>query len=200
MCLVCRLLQPQHVEQAITSAIKIICCIQLAFYFHILTTMRGQKHIISIIFGFSFKTLLLYFLFDISYNSSHLRTNSITVVYLPFLKTKTGSTRCKQTLEVWWRRRKTLHIIGIEQVQTGSEQFRHVKHSRSQRRRNGTETRLRRSCQCEHLRLIAREKILLNGDVPRRNGNVACESTLIRRSIYVICIPDVKGKNTYTLF
>jgi len=26
---------PKHVEQAIRSAIKIICCIQLAFYFHI---------------------------------------------------------------------------------------------------------------------------------------------------------------------
>ena len=36
---------PKHVEQAIRSAIKIICCIQLAFYFHILTTMHGQNHI-----------------------------------------------------------------------------------------------------------------------------------------------------------
>ena len=26
---------------------------------------------------------------------------------------------------------KTVHIIGIEQVQTGSDPFRHVKHSRS---------------------------------------------------------------------
>jgi len=41
-----------------------------------------------------------------------------------------------------------------------------------QRRRNGTETWGRRSCQCEHLHLITHEKILLNGDVPRRNGNV----------------------------
>jgi hypothetical protein len=41
-----------------------------------------------------------------------------------------------------------------------------------QRRRNGTETWRRRSCLCEHLRLITHEKILLNGDVPRRNGNV----------------------------
>ena len=30
----------------------------------------------------------------------------------------------------------------------------------------------RRSCQCKHLRLITHEKILLNGDVARRNGNV----------------------------
>jgi len=28
-------------------------------------------------------------------------------------------------------RRKTVHIIGIEQVQTGSDPFRHVKYSRS---------------------------------------------------------------------
>ena len=41
-----------------------------------------------------------------------------------------------------------------------------------QRRRNGTETWRRRSCQCEHFRLIAHEKMLLNGDVPRRNENV----------------------------
>ena len=40
------------------------------------------------------------------------------------------------------------------------------------RRRNGTETWRRRSCQCEHLCLITRGKILLNVGVPRRNGNV----------------------------
>ena len=39
-------------------------------------------------------------------------------------------------------------------------------------RRNGTETRRRRSCQGEHLRLNTHEKIVLNGDVPRWNGNV----------------------------
>ena len=55
----------------------------------------------------------------------------ILLIFYPFLKTKTGSTRCKQTLEVWWRRRKTDHIIGIEQLQTGSDPFRHVKHYRS---------------------------------------------------------------------
>ena len=53
------------------------------------------------------------------------------LIFHPFLKTKRGSTRCKETLEVWWRRRKTVHIIGIKQVQTGSDPFRHVKHSRS---------------------------------------------------------------------
>ena len=41
-----------------------------------------------------------------------------------------------------------------------------------QRRRNGTETWRRRPCQCEHLRLVTRKKILMNVDDPRRNGNV----------------------------
>jgi hypothetical protein len=62
-----------------------------------------------------------------------------------------------------------------------SSRYRHVR-TRSvtsnilaqQRRRNGTETWRIRSSQCEHLRLITYEKILLNGDVPRRNANVTC--------------------------
>ena len=40
------------------------------------------------------------------------------------------------------------------------------------RRQNGNETWWRSSCQWEHLGLITHEKILLKGDVPRRNGNV----------------------------
>jgi hypothetical protein len=40
------------------------------------------------------------------------------------------------------------------------------------RRRNGTETWRRRSCQCQHIRLNTHEKIWVNDDVPRRNGNV----------------------------
>jgi len=39
-------------------------------------------------------------------------------------------------------------------------------------RRDGTETWRRRSLHCEHIRLHTHEKVLLNGDVPRRNGNV----------------------------
>ena len=35
----------ENVEQAIRSAIKIICCIYLEFYSHILTTMHSQNHI-----------------------------------------------------------------------------------------------------------------------------------------------------------
>ena len=40
----------------------------------------------------------------------------------------------------------------------------------------------RRSCQCEHLRLITYEKILMNGDVPRRNGNVTYS---VNRPLYL---------------
>ena len=59
-------------------------------------------------------------------------------------------------------------------IQTDPDPFRHVKHSRSATATDGTETWRRRSCQCKHLRLITHEKVLLNGDVPRRNGNVMC--------------------------
>jgi len=70
----------------------------------------------------------------ISYWTCHIIPNiyaPIRLTFYPLLKTKTGSTRCKQTLEVKWTRRKTVHIIGIEQIQTGSDPFHHVKHSRS---------------------------------------------------------------------
>ena len=53
------------------------------------------------------------------------------LIFHPFLMTKTDSTRCKQTLEVQWRRRKSVHIIGMEQVQTGPDTFRPVKYSLS---------------------------------------------------------------------
>ena len=59
--------------------------------------------------NFYFQTLSLYYLFDII---PHVYA-PIIVIFYPFLKKKTGSTRCKQTLEVRWRRRKTVHIIGI---------------------------------------------------------------------------------------
>jgi len=50
-----------------------------------------------------------------------------------------------------------------------------LRHSRlgTATERNGTELRLDGDVSvCEHLCLITREKSLLNGDVPRRNGNV----------------------------
>jgi len=40
------------------------------------------------------------------------------------------------------------------------------------RRRKGTENWRRPPCHYEHTRLNTHEKILLNGDVPRRNGNM----------------------------
>ena len=61
----------------------------------------------------SSQTLSLYFLFDMSYNSSHFRTNFVN---FSSLYTKTGSASCKQTLKVYWTRRKTVHIIGIEEI------------------------------------------------------------------------------------
>jgi len=51
----------------------------------------------------------------------------ILLIFHPFLKIKTGSTRGKQTIEVRFRWRKTVHIIGIQPVQNGSDHFRHVK-------------------------------------------------------------------------
>jgi len=46
--------------------------------------------------NFSFQTLSLYFLFDII---PHIYA-PVLLIFHPFLKTKTGSTRCKQTLKV----------------------------------------------------------------------------------------------------
>ena len=83
---------------------KIASDIKLAFYSSTITMMHGP---INIRFTHQFYQLFINFC------------------------TQTGSTHCKQALEVWWRRCKTVHIIGIEEVQTGSDPFRRVKHSRS---------------------------------------------------------------------
>jgi hypothetical protein len=74
--------------------------------------------------NFSFQTMSLYFLFDMSYNSSHLRTNSINFPSISEDKNRQHSlqTNTRNVME---------HIIGIEQVQTSSDPFRHVKHSHS---------------------------------------------------------------------
>jgi len=84
------------------------------------------------------------------------------------LQTNTPSSRNKQTLQV----HVALHVIGIEQVRPVRTRSVTSNILAQQRRRNGTETWRIRSCQCEHLYLITHENILLNGDVPRRNGNV----------------------------
>jgi len=78
--------------------------------------------------NFFFQTLSIYFLFDMSYSSSHLHINSIN--FSSISKEKPGSTRCKQTFEAYWARRWTVHVIRIEQVQIGSDPFHPVKHSR----------------------------------------------------------------------
>jgi len=105
-----------------------------------------------------------------SHNSSHLRTNSINF---------SSTSEDKQAALVASKHSKC--STGDVRLFTLSEssRFRPVR-TRSvtsnildqQQRRNGTETWRRPYCQCEHLRLTTHEKILLNGDVPRRNGNV----------------------------
>ena len=117
--------------------------------------------------NFSFHTLSLYLLCDMSYNSSHLRTNSIHFSSISednqagLIASKHSKRSGDDVI--------TAHMIRIEHV--GPVPSRQT-FSLGGRRRNGTETWRRRSCQCEHLRLITHEKSLLNGDVPRRNGNV----------------------------
>jgi len=75
----------------------------------------------------SFQTLSLYFLFDMSYNSSHLHTNSINFSF----------TSDEQEALVACKHSKCsggdagLLTLSESQVQTGSDTFRHVKHSRS---------------------------------------------------------------------
>jgi hypothetical protein len=53
----------------------------------------------------------------------------ILLIFRPFLKTKTGSTRCKHSKCSGGDVR--IRIIGNEQVQTGPSPLRHVKNSRS---------------------------------------------------------------------
>ena len=108
--------------------------------------------------NFSFQRLSLYFLLDMSYNSSHLRNNSFNFLFIS--EEKPDSTCCKQTLEAYWMGCWTVHVIRIEQVQTRSVLSNILAW---RRRQNRTETWRRRFCQCEHIRLNTYEKILLNG-------------------------------------
>ena len=69
----------------------------------------------------------------ISYLIRHIISHiyaPILVIFLPFLKKKTGRTRGKKH-EVRWRWRKTVYIIVIQPLQNGSDPFRHVKLPRS---------------------------------------------------------------------
>jgi len=113
----------------------------------------------------SLQTLSLYFLFDMSYNSSHLRTNSVNFL-IHFWRQKTGSTRCKQTLrsvmeETWdcshYRKSSRYRPVRTRSV-TSSIVARQRRRNGTETWRNGTETWRRRSCLWEHLRLITHEK------------------------------------------
>ena len=113
--------------------------------------------------NFSFHTLSLYFLCDMSYNSSHLRTNSINFSSISednqagLIASKHSKRSGDDVI--------TAHMIRIEHVGP-------VPSRQTFSLGGGDGTELRCSCQCEHLRLITHEKSLLNGDVPPRNGNV----------------------------
>ena len=114
--------------------------------------------------NFSFHTLSLYFLCD-SHIIRHIYA-PILLIFHPFLKAiRQASSQVNIRSEVEManycshdqNRARRIRAVTSNILAWG-------------RRRNGTETWRRRSCQCEHLRLITHEKSLLNGDVPRRNG------------------------------
>ena len=146
----------------VTSKWAIKTTLKLTWFFQLFTYLSPQ------IF---FHTLSLYFLFAMSYNSSQLRTNSNNF---------SSTSEDKQAAIVASKQSK---CSGDVRLFTSSEssRYRPVR-TRSvtsnilawRRRRNGTETWRRRSCQREHLRLITHEKILLNGDGTelRRDGDV----------------------------
>ena len=112
--------------------------------------------------NFPFQTLSLYFLFDMSCNSSHLRTKSIDFSSIYWSKNRQHSLQVntrsvmEETLDCSHYR----NWAGADR----SGPFRHVKHSHSATERNwdATETFLPV--------WTSRE---MNGDVPRRNENVA---------------------------
>ena len=115
---------------------------------------------------FSFHTLSLYFLCGMSYNSSHLRNNSINFSSNSE-DNQAGLSQVNTRSEWRWRNYCSHDQIRARRTSAVTSNI-----LTWGRRRNGTETWRRRSCQCKHLRLITYEKSLLNGDVPRRNGNV----------------------------
>ena len=88
--------------------------------------------------SFSYQTLSLYLLFDMSYNFSHLRTNSVNFSSISEDKNRPHSlqTNTRSVVE------ETLDCshYQIEQAQTGSDPSRHVKTS-SLRNVDGTELR-----------------------------------------------------------
>ena len=74
------------------------------------------------------KKCMWVFLFLDTHCTSYLTCHTIPHIYAPvllifrpFLKTKTGSTCCKQTLQAQWTGRKTVQTVGIQQAQTGPD-------------------------------------------------------------------------------
>jgi hypothetical protein len=110
-----------------------------------------------------------------------LTCHIIRHIFHPFLKRDTGSTRCKQTLKVYWRRSKTFSHY---RNRAGTDRSGPVPSLQTSSLSNGNGKELRRDevWQCEHLRLITHEKIWLRGDVPRRNGN---ETYNVNRPLHV---------------
>jgi hypothetical protein len=115
--------------------------------------------------NFSFQTLSLYFLFDMS-------LPHIYAVFHQFPKKN-------QTAVVASKNSKHSGCDAGLFTLSESSRFRPVQtHSVPsnilawRRRQNEPETSRRRSCQCEHIHLNTHEEISLNGDVPRWNGNM----------------------------
>ena len=102
---------------------------------------------------------------------SHIYALILLIFHL-FLKRKTGRSSGKQTPEARWRWRKTVHIIGIQPVETGSDLFRHVRLPRSatatERNWDVMETFLSE----KRFPFYYTGENVLNGDFPPRNGNV----------------------------
>jgi len=110
--------------------------------------------------NFSFRTLSLYFL------TCHV----IPYIYIPVLLIFQPFLKNKQAALVASKHSKCSRgDVGLFTL-SESSRLRPVR-TRSVTS-NNIALRRRRSSQCEDLRLITHEKILLNGDVPRRNGNV----------------------------
>jgi hypothetical protein len=95
---------------------------------------------------FFFQRLTLYFLYDNSYNSSHVRTNSIDLSSIYEDKNRQNSllSNTRSVVELTTRVLPSRNRAGRTRAVMSNILA-------QQRRRNGTETWRRRSCQCEHL-------------------------------------------------
>ena len=135
------------------------------------SSLQGFRHVLSLLVGrlpssicvrsiqfFSFVPTMLCF-------GSHMIYAPILLIFHPFLKTNQAGLIASKHSKRSGDDVITAHMIRIEHVGP-------VPSRQTFSLGGGDGTELRCSCQCEHLRLITHEKSLLNGDVPRRNGNV----------------------------